>query len=110
MVWATLASCTRRGTEELNNLIRLLHECQAAPFPGTLATGSSLASLMTLSLLMLGLVISDQATHVVSAAIYLGAVVAIFARAYLAKSESSLPLPPSPPTWRLWGHILPPRK
>ncbi|KAJ8587523.1 cytochrome P450 [Rhizopogon salebrosus TDB-379] len=64
---------------------------------------------MTLSLPMLGLVISDQTTHIVSAAICLGAVIAIFARAYLSKSESSLPLPPSPPTWRLWGHILPPR-
>ncbi|KAG2137961.1 cytochrome P450 [Suillus clintonianus] len=29
--------------------------------------------------------------------------------AYLFKSQSarSLPLPPSPPTWRLWGHSLP---
>ncbi|KAG2063856.1 cytochrome P450 [Suillus decipiens] len=28
--------------------------------------------------------------------------------AYLRKSGSRLPLPPSPPTWRLWGHLLPP--
>ncbi|KAG1827574.1 cytochrome P450 [Suillus subaureus] len=29
--------------------------------------------------------------------------------AYLRKSDSRLPLPPSPPTWRLRGHFLPPR-
>ncbi|KAG1899819.1 cytochrome P450 [Suillus fuscotomentosus] len=28
---------------------------------------------------------------------------------YLRKSDSRLPLPPSPPTWRLQGHLLPPR-
>ncbi|KAJ8587525.1 cytochrome P450 [Rhizopogon salebrosus TDB-379] len=60
---------------------------------------------MPLSSVMLG---SDDTTHIVSAAICLGAVVAIIVRAYLSKSKSSLPLPPSPPTWRLWGHILPP--
>jgi hypothetical protein len=53
---------------------------------------------------------SDDTTHVVSVAICLGAAIAIIVRAYLSKSESGLPLPPSPPTWRLWGHILPPRK
>jgi hypothetical protein len=53
---------------------------------------------------------SDDTTHVVSAAICLVAVIAIIVRAYLPKSESGLPLPPSPPTWRLWGHILPSRK
>ncbi|KAG1723925.1 cytochrome P450 [Suillus paluster] len=42
----------------------------------------------------------------------LGAVACLWAvrmivQAYLPKSESSLPLPPSPPTWRLWGHFLP---
>ncbi|KAJ8587529.1 cytochrome P450 [Rhizopogon salebrosus TDB-379] len=61
---------------------------------------------MPLSSVMLG---SDDTTHIVSAAICLGAVIAIIFRAYLPKSESGLPLPPSPPTWRLWGHILPPR-
>ncbi|KAG1736220.1 cytochrome P450 [Suillus lakei] len=30
--------------------------------------------------------------------------------AYRPKSKSGLPLPPSPPTWRLRGHFLPPRK
>ncbi|KAG1807806.1 cytochrome P450 [Suillus subaureus] len=30
--------------------------------------------------------------------------------AYRPKSKSGLPLPPSPPTWRLRGHVLPPRK
>ncbi|KAG1899818.1 cytochrome P450 [Suillus fuscotomentosus] len=29
---------------------------------------------------------------------------------YLRKSDSRLPLPPSPPTWRLQGHFLPPRE
>ncbi|KAG2111524.1 cytochrome P450 [Suillus discolor] len=29
---------------------------------------------------------------------------------YLRKSDSRLPLPPSPPTWRLRGHFLPPRE
>lgn len=31
----------------------------------------------------------------------------VAARAYLLKPESLLPLPPSPPTWRLLGHPLP---
>ncbi|OAX37092.1 cytochrome P450 [Rhizopogon vinicolor AM-OR11-026] len=36
--------------------------------------------------------------------------VGVIVRSYLtSKSESNLPLPPSPPTWRLWGHYLPPR-
>ncbi|OAX32481.1 cytochrome P450 [Rhizopogon vinicolor AM-OR11-026] len=29
---------------------------------------------------------------------------------YLPRSESGFPLPPSPPTWRLRGHLLPPRE
>ncbi|KAG2067029.1 cytochrome P450 [Suillus decipiens] len=29
--------------------------------------------------------------------------------AYLRKSDGCLPLPPSPPTWRLLGHFLPPQ-
>ncbi|KAG2355861.1 hypothetical protein BDR07DRAFT_1301895 [Suillus spraguei] len=33
---------------------------------------------------------------------------AVVVWAYLRKSGSRLPLPPSPPTWRLWGHFLPP--
>jgi len=28
-------------------------------------------------------------------------------RAFVTKSDSSLPLPPSPPTWRLQGHFVP---
>ncbi|OAX31628.1 cytochrome P450 [Rhizopogon vinicolor AM-OR11-026] len=38
------------------------------------------------------------------------AVVGVITQAYLTRSESGLPLPPSPPTWRLWGHLLPPRE
>ncbi|KAG2136697.1 cytochrome P450 [Suillus clintonianus] len=34
----------------------------------------------------------------------------VFARAYLVKSESNLPLPPSPPNWTFQGHTLPPRR
>ncbi|OAX32607.1 cytochrome P450 [Rhizopogon vinicolor AM-OR11-026] len=30
-------------------------------------------------------------------------------KAYLPRSEGGFPLPPSPPTWRLRGHLLPPR-
>ncbi|KAG0697279.1 cytochrome P450 [Suillus ampliporus] len=33
--------------------------------------------------------------------------VVLVTRAYLAKSESDLPLPPSPPNWRLRGHSVP---
>ncbi|KAG0707632.1 cytochrome P450 [Suillus ampliporus] len=45
--------------------------------------------------------------------IQLGAVACLGAgvifRSYLAQSKSRLPLPPSPLTWRLWGHFLPRR-
>ncbi|KAG2133740.1 cytochrome P450 [Suillus clintonianus] len=34
-------------------------------------------------------------------------VIGVMVRAYLRKSDSGLPLPPSPPTWRLRGHLLP---
>ncbi|KAG1841527.1 cytochrome P450 [Suillus subalutaceus] len=37
-------------------------------------------------------------------------VVGVIIWASRAKSESGLPLPPSPPTWKLRGHVLPPRK
>ncbi|KAG2050656.1 cytochrome P450 [Suillus hirtellus] len=50
--------------------------------------------------------IADNTQLVPSAAVCL-LVVGIIARAFLAKSESGLPLPPSPPTWRLKGHFLP---
>ncbi|KAG0705212.1 cytochrome P450 [Suillus ampliporus] len=36
-------------------------------------------------------------------------VVGVITRAYLPASNSGLPLPPSPPNWRLLGHSLPPR-
>ncbi|KAG2143070.1 cytochrome P450 [Suillus clintonianus] len=51
--------------------------------------------------------ISDNTELVLSAAGCL-AVVGIIARAYLYGSKSTLPLPPSPPTWKLRGHALPP--
>ncbi|KAG1731428.1 cytochrome P450 [Suillus lakei] len=50
----------------------------------------------------------DNAQLVLSAVVCLG-VVGIIVRAYRPKSESGLPLPPSPPTWRLGGHFLPQR-
>ncbi|KAG2155673.1 cytochrome P450 [Suillus clintonianus] len=50
--------------------------------------------------------ISDNVQLVLSAAACLG-VVGVISRAYLLKSERDLPLPPSPPTWRLGGHLLP---
>ncbi|KAG2133741.1 cytochrome P450 [Suillus clintonianus] len=34
-------------------------------------------------------------------------VIGVMVRAYLRKSDSGLPLPPSPPTWGLRGHLLP---
>ncbi|KAG0694279.1 hypothetical protein DFH29DRAFT_1006472 [Suillus ampliporus] len=46
--------------------------------------------------------------NILRAAACLG-IVGLIARTYLAKSESGLPLPPSPPTWRLRGHYIPPR-
>ncbi|KAG1875751.1 cytochrome P450 [Suillus subluteus] len=46
---------------------------------------------------------------VLSATICLAVLVVIF-RTYRPKSKSGLPLPPSPPTWRLRGHVLPPYK
>ncbi|KAG1875732.1 cytochrome P450 [Suillus subluteus] len=38
------------------------------------------------------------------------AVVGVIFWAYRPKSKSGLPLPPSPPNWRLGGHVLPPHK
>jgi len=38
------------------------------------------------------------------------AVVGVIFWAYYPKSRSGLPLPPSPPTWRLRGHVIPPHK
>jgi cytochrome P450 len=52
--------------------------------------------------------IYGNAQFILSAAACL-AVVGVLARAYRHKSESEshLPLPPSPPSWRLGGHFLP---
>ncbi|KAG2131279.1 cytochrome P450 [Suillus bovinus] len=38
-----------------------------------------------------------------------GVILSAIVWAYLRKSDNRLPLPPSPPTWRLRGHLLPPR-
>ncbi|KAG1718603.1 cytochrome P450 [Suillus lakei] len=54
--------------------------------------------------------VSDNTQLVLGTAACLGVAAAVIARAYLPKSESGLPLPPSPPTWRLLGHFIPPRK
>ncbi|KAG2133748.1 cytochrome P450 [Suillus clintonianus] len=50
--------------------------------------------------------ISDNTQLVLGAAACAG-VVGVTVRAYLRKSASGLPLPPSPSTWRLRGHFLP---
>ncbi|KAG1782293.1 cytochrome P450 [Suillus placidus] len=52
--------------------------------------------------------ISDDTQLILSAAICVG-VIGVIVQAYLRKSDGRLPLPPSPPTWRLRGHFLPPR-
>ncbi|KAG0695259.1 cytochrome P450 [Suillus ampliporus] len=52
--------------------------------------------------------ISENTPLILSAAAFLW-IVGFIVWAYLAKSKSGLPLPPSPPTWRLRGHSLPPR-
>jgi hypothetical protein len=55
------------------------------------------------------LLMSDNAQLVLSVGTCL-VVAGVFARARRRKSESDLPLPPSPPTWRLGGHFLPHRQ
>jgi hypothetical protein len=52
--------------------------------------------------------ISDNMQLVLGAAACLG-VAGVITQAYL-KSERGFPLPPSPPTWRLRGHLLPSRE
>ncbi|KAG1836856.1 cytochrome P450 [Suillus subluteus] len=52
--------------------------------------------------------VSDNTQLVLGTAASLGVVGAIY-WAFLAKSESALPLPPSPFTWRLRGHFISPR-
>ncbi|KAG1727217.1 cytochrome P450 [Suillus lakei] len=71
---------------------------------------SSLQSFFALIPLQLSdLRIPDNMQLVLSTAACL-AVVGAIVGAYHPKSKSGLPLPPSPPTWRLRGHFLPPRK
>ncbi|KAG1807822.1 cytochrome P450 [Suillus subaureus] len=50
--------------------------------------------------------IPDNTQLILSAVACLGVVRVIF-WAYSPNSKSGLPLPPSPPTWRLQGHLLP---
>ncbi|KAG0708129.1 cytochrome P450 [Suillus ampliporus] len=52
--------------------------------------------------------ISGNTQLVLRAAACLG-IIGVIARVCLAKSKSGFPLPPSPPTWRLRGHFIPPR-
>ncbi|KAG1748504.1 cytochrome P450 [Suillus paluster] len=49
----------------------------------------------------------DNAQLVLGAAACLG-VVGVVVQAYLSKSDGNFQLPPSPPSWRLWGHFIPP--
>ncbi|KAG2049584.1 cytochrome P450 [Suillus hirtellus] len=51
--------------------------------------------------------ISDNMSLTLDVATCVGVIGAIV-WVYLRKSDSRLPLPPSPPTWRLQGHFLPP--
>ncbi|KAG1814531.1 cytochrome P450 [Suillus variegatus] len=52
--------------------------------------------------------ISDNTSLTLDIAACVG-VIGTIVWVYLRKSDSRLPLPPSPPTWRLRGHFLPPR-
>ncbi|KAG1750446.1 cytochrome P450 [Suillus paluster] len=52
--------------------------------------------------------IFDNMQLVFRAAACLG-IIGVTSWVYLFKSKTGLPLPPSPPTWRLRGHFLPPR-
>jgi hypothetical protein len=54
--------------------------------------------------------ISNNTQLVIGTVACLGVVVGVVSRTYLPKSESGLPLPPSPLTRRLRGHFIPPRK
>ncbi|KAG1730697.1 cytochrome P450 [Suillus paluster] len=49
---------------------------------------------------------SDNTQLVLGAAACLG-LIGVISKAYLSKSQSGLPLPPTPPTWRLRGHFVP---
>ncbi|KAG1855085.1 cytochrome P450 [Suillus tomentosus] len=52
--------------------------------------------------------ISDNTSLTLNVATCVG-VIGTIVWVYLRKSDSRLPLPPSPPTWRLQGHLLPSR-
>ncbi|KAG1728983.1 cytochrome P450 [Suillus paluster] len=68
-----------------------------------------LPRLLPATLQLHNLCISDNPQLVLGAAACLGVIVGAIAWAYLPKKKSGLPLPPSPPTWRLLGHMLPHR-
>ncbi|KAG1872488.1 cytochrome P450 [Suillus subalutaceus] len=71
---------------------------------------SSLQSFLALIPLQLpDLRICNNTQLLLSAAAFLG-VIGLITRAYCFESASNLPLPSSPSTWRLGGHILPHRK
>ncbi|KAG0694198.1 cytochrome P450 [Suillus ampliporus] len=65
-------------------------------------------ALLPSAMLQPSLYISDNMQLVLRAAACLG-VIGVISRVCLPKSKSGLPFPPSPPTWRLRGHFLPPR-
>jgi hypothetical protein len=60
-------------------------------------------------LLLPGLHIDENTQLVLGVAACLVMVVVI-SRVYRLRSKNSLPLPPSPPNWRLMGHFLPSHK
>jgi len=70
--------------------------------------GSLSTLLPPLMLQLPNMYISDNTQLVLGAAACLGVVLGVIARTYLSNSDGGLPLPPCPPTWRLWGHSLPP--
>lgn len=53
--------------------------------------------------------VSDNTQLVLCTVACVGVIVGVISQAYFPKSESGLPLPPSPFTWRLRGHFISPR-
>ncbi|KAG1747693.1 cytochrome P450 [Suillus lakei] len=73
---------------------------------------SFLAHLPSTMLQLPDLSISDNAQLFAGAAVAAAClgIIGVIAQAYLPQSKHGLPLPPSPFTWRLQGHVLPHRK
>ncbi|KAG1739304.1 cytochrome P450 [Suillus lakei] len=82
---------------------KLIHELNALLMGSVLSVFLSNQSCYS----CLDLLISDNVQLVLNVAACLG-VVGLIARASYPRSKSGLPLPPSPPNWRLMGHSLPP--